>query len=141
MARVAQVPRPLCATVVAAVGRGRGYLRLVSDLAELRVFMSQEDVHYAGGLVAGARIVGLFGDAGTALLLVNDGVEGLLACYEEIQFLRPVRAGDTVDVSATLESSGNTSRRIRFEASVAGGTVCTAIAVAVAKPLEPPEPA
>jgi 3-aminobutyryl-CoA ammonia-lyase len=103
--------------------------------------MSQEDVHYAGGLVAGARIVGLFGDAGTALLLANDGVEGLLACYEEIQFRRPVRAGDTVEVSATLESSGSTSRRIRFAATVAGETVCTALAVAVAKPLDPPEPA
>lgn len=101
--------------------------------------MSQEDVHYAGGLVAGARIVGLFGDAGTALLLANDGVEGLLACYEEIQFQQPVTAGDTVDVSATLESSGNTSRRIRFEATVAGETVCTAMAVAVAKPLASPQ--
>src|SRR3954452_154502 len=101
----------------------------------LRVFMSQQDVHYAGGLVAGARVLGLFGDVGTALLLANDGVEGLLACYEDVQFLRPVRAGDTVDVTATLESSGNTSRRLRFEASVRGSAVCTAHAVAVAKPL------
>ncbi|HEV7564182.1 MAG TPA: hotdog fold domain-containing protein [Solirubrobacterales bacterium] len=105
--------------------------------ASLRVFMSQQDVHYDGGLVDGARVLGLFGDAGTALLLENDGVEGLLACYEEIQFLRPVFAGDTVDVLATLESSGRTSRRIRFEASVAGEPIATATAVAVAKPLEP----
>jgi 3-aminobutyryl-CoA ammonia-lyase len=97
--------------------------------------MSQEDAHYAGGLVAGARILGLFGDAGTALLLESDGVEGLLATYEEVLFLRPVFAGDTVDVVATLESSGRTSRRIRFAASVAGQPICTARAVAVAKPL------
>lgn len=102
----------------------------------LRVFMSHEDVHYAGGLVAGARVLGLFGDAGTALLLENDGLEGLLACYEDVQFLRPVYAGDTVDVTAAIESQGRTSRRLRFEASVAGEPVCTAVAVAIAKPLE-----
>jgi len=99
--------------------------------------MSQQDVHYAGGLVDGARVLGLFGDAGTALLLETDGVEGLLACYEDVQFLRPVFAGDTVDVLATVQSSGRTSRRISFEASIAGETICTAVAVAVAKPLEP----
>ena len=101
----------------------------------LRVFMSQEDVHYDGGLVAGARVLGLFGDAGTALLLARDGVEGLLACYEDVQFLRPVFAGDTVDVTAAIDSVGNTSRRLRFEASVRGEPACTAIAVAIAKPL------
>lgn len=101
----------------------------------LRVFMSQEDVHYDGGLVAGARLLGLFGDAGTALLLANDGVEGLLACYEDVQFLRPVFAGDTVDVTAEVQSQGRTSRRLRFEASVGDQPVCTAVAVAIAKPL------
>ena len=105
--------------------------------ATLRVFMSQEDVHYEGGLVAGARVLELFGDAGTALLLESDGLEGLLACYEQVDFLAPVRAGDTVDVRAELVSAGRTSRRIQFTATVAGESVCTATAVAVAKPLQP----
>jgi 3-aminobutyryl-CoA ammonia-lyase len=103
----------------------------------LRVFMSQADVHYEGGLVAGARILELFGDAGTALVLAHDGLEGLLARYDEVEFLRPVYAGDTVDVSAVIESKGNTSRRMRFTASVGGETVCTATATVVAKPLAP----
>lgn len=98
--------------------------------------MSQADVHYEGGLVAGARVLELFGDAGTALLLERDGVEGLLASYSDVRFLRPVRAGDLVEVRAALESEGNTSRRLRFEATVRGETVCEAQAVAVAKPLE-----
>lgn len=97
--------------------------------------MTQEDVHYAGGLVAGARVLGLFGDAATALLLRRDGVEGLLAAYTDVQFLRPVFAGDTVDVEAWLISVGKTSRRIRFQAAVNDEPVCTAEGVAIAKPL------
>lgn len=105
--------------------------------ATLRVFLSQEDAHYAGGLVAGARILGLFGDAATGLLLENDGVEGLLARYDEVEFLQPVFAGDTVEAEATIESAGTTSRRLRFEARVRGEPVCTARAVVIAKPLVP----
>lgn len=97
--------------------------------------MSQQDVHYSGGLVDGARVLSLFGDAGTALLLEVDGLEGLLAAYEDVQFHRAVFAGDTVEVVARLESSGRTSRRISFVASVDGEPVCTASAIAVAKPL------
>lgn len=108
-----------------------------TDHATLRVFLSQEDVHYDGGLVAGARILGLFGDAGTGLLLARDGVEGLLACYEEVQFRHPVFAGDTIDIDARVVSVGNTSRKLAFEASVNGRLVCSARAVAVAKPLAP----
>lgn len=109
----------------------------MSKTTTLRVFMSQQDVHYAGGLVDGARVLGLFGDAGTALLLENDGVEGLLAAYEEVRFLKPLFAGSTVDVSATLESSGRSSRRIRLEASVDGEPICTATMIGVARPLDP----
>lgn len=105
--------------------------------ASLRVFLSQEDVHYAGGLVAGARILGLFGDVATGLLLENDGVEGLLARYDEVEFLRPVYGGDTVEAAAVIESQGATSRRLRFEARVAGEPVCRARAVVIAKPLAP----
>lgn len=105
----------------------------MAESVTLRTFMSQEDVHYEGGLVAGARILELFGDAGTALLLETDGVEGLLATYETVRFLQPVRAGDLVEVTARLKSSGRTSRRIAFEASVGGEPVCTGEAVAVAR--------
>ena len=34
--------------------------------------MSQADAHYAGNLVDGARILGLFGDVATDLLIQSD---------------------------------------------------------------------
>lgn len=134
MARLAHVSEGVCATVAPDPSATLGYgLQAMAESVTLRTFMSQEDVHYEGGLVAGARVLGLFGDAGTALLLENDGVEGLLASYADVQFLKPVRAGDLVDVTARLESSGRQSRRIAFEASVDGEPVCTAKGVAVAR--------
>jgi len=80
----------------------------------LRVRMSNADAHYGGNLVDGARIMGLFGDAATELLIRNDGDEGLFRAYDQVDFLAPVYAGDYLEVHAELVSSGNTSRKMTF---------------------------
>ena len=82
----------------------------------LRVRLSAHDAHYGGGLVDGARVLGLFGDAGTELLIRHDGDEGLFRAYESVEFLAPLHAGDFVEVDAELVSVGRTSRKVRFEA-------------------------
>jgi 3-aminobutyryl-CoA ammonia-lyase len=82
----------------------------------LRVRMSQADAHYGGGLVDGARVLALFGDAATELLVRHDGDEGLFRAYEAVDFLAPVHAGDFLEVTATLTHAGATSRRMEFEA-------------------------
>ena len=82
----------------------------------LRVRMSLHDGHYGGGLVDGARILQLFGDVATELLIRVDGDEGLFRAYESIEFLAPVFAGDYVEVSGRIIKIGNTSRTIEFEA-------------------------
>src|SRR5690554_3384524 len=82
----------------------------------LRVRMGTNDAHYGGNLVDGARILGLFGDAATALLICSDGDEGLFVGYEQVHFKAPVYAGDFLEVSAKLEAVGNTSRAMKFEA-------------------------
>lgn len=82
----------------------------------LRVRMSSQDAHYGGNLVDGARVMGLFGDAATALLICHDGDEGLFVAYENIEFKAPVYAGDFLEVVARLVSVGNTSRTMTFEA-------------------------
>lgn len=82
----------------------------------LRQRMSQADAHYGGGLVDGARLLALFGDAATELLVRHDGDEGLFRAYEAVEFLAPVRAGDFLEVEAELVKAGRTSRAMRFEA-------------------------
>lgn len=82
----------------------------------LRVRMGTNDAHYGGNLVDGARILGLFGDAATALLICSDGDEGLFVGYERVHFKAPVYAGDFLEVSAKLDAVGNTSRAMKFEA-------------------------
>jgi len=82
----------------------------------IRVRMSPRDAHYSGDLVDGARILELFGDVATELLIRMDGDEGLFAAYDSVEFLAPVRAGDYVEAEGRIESVGNTSRKMTFEA-------------------------
>jgi 3-aminobutyryl-CoA ammonia-lyase len=84
--------------------------------ATLRMRLSAHDAHYGGGLVDGARVLGLFGDVGTELLIRLDGDEGLFRAYESVEFLAPLHAGDFVEVDAELVATGKTSRKMKFEA-------------------------
>ncbi|HPY96051.1 MAG TPA: 3-aminobutyryl-CoA ammonia lyase [Candidatus Cloacimonadota bacterium] len=84
--------------------------------AMIRIRMSQADAHYAGNLVDGAKMLQLFGDVATELLIRNDGDEGLFAGYELCEFLAPVYAGDFIEVTGEITKSGNTSRKMIFEA-------------------------
>ena len=76
--------------------------------------MSNHDAHYGGNLVDGARILGLFGDAATELLIRNDGDEGLFRAYEKVDFLAPVYAGDFLEIEAEILEQGKSSRKIEF---------------------------
>jgi 3-keto-5-aminohexanoate cleavage enzyme len=82
----------------------------------LRLRMSAHDAHYAGELVDGARMLALFGDLATELLIRLDGDEGLFRAYESVEFLAPVFAGDYIEATAVLVRVGETSRRMQFEA-------------------------
>jgi 3-aminobutyryl-CoA ammonia-lyase len=84
--------------------------------ATLRLRLSAHDAHYGGGLVDGARVLGLFGDVATELLIRRDGDEGLFRAYDSIEFLAPLYAGDFVEVEGEITSEGNSSRKMRFEA-------------------------
>jgi acyl-CoA thioesterase FadM len=103
----------------------------------LSTYLGHEDAHYAGNLVAGARILGLFGDAATALMLEREGVEGLLAAYSDVTFRAPVFAGCVVVAGVSIERVGNTSRTLRFEARVGDELVCSATGVVIARDVEP----
>ncbi len=81
-----------------------------------KVRMSLHDAHYGGNLVDGARILNLFGDVATELLIRYDGDEGLFRAYEKIEFLAPVHAGDFIEVVGKIVKVGNTSRTMEFEA-------------------------
>ena len=82
----------------------------------IRVRMSAHDAHYGGNLVDGARILGLFGDVATELLIRSDGDEGLFRAYDTVDFLAPVYAGDYIEATGEIVGSGNTSRKMVFEA-------------------------
>jgi len=82
----------------------------------IRLRMSAHDAHYAGELVDGARMLSLFGDVATELLIWLDGDEGLFVAYDKVEFLAPVFAGDYVEARGRIVKVGNTSRRMEFVA-------------------------
>lgn len=82
----------------------------------LRVRISEREVHYAGGLVDGARLMNFFGDVATELLIRRDGDEGLFVAYDNVEFKAPVYAGDYLEISGWIDREGNTSRHMQFEA-------------------------
>ena len=89
---------------------------LESYTSLIRLRISAHDAHYAGGLVDGARMLHLFGDVATELLIRSDGDEGLFVAYDDVQFLAPVHAGDYIEASGRIVAMGKTSRKMVFEA-------------------------
>ena len=105
-----------------------------------RRYVPYSHAHYGGHLVDGAYVLGLFGDVATEICIRTDGDEGLLAAYDDVLFLSPVRAGDIVEVIGTLTGVGRRSRSLRFEARI----ICRAksdVAPSAAEVLDPPLPA
>jgi 3-aminobutyryl-CoA ammonia-lyase len=90
--------------------------RAPSKSVVIRLRMSAHDAHYGGNLVDGARVLALFGDVATELLVRSDGDEGLFAAYESVEFLAPVYAGDFIEAEGRIVRFGDRSRAIEFEA-------------------------
>ncbi|HOZ13646.1 MAG TPA: hotdog domain-containing protein [Tenuifilaceae bacterium] len=82
----------------------------------IRVRMSSHDAHYGGNLVDGAKMLQLFGDVATELLIRHDGDEGLFKAYDNVEFIAPVYAGDYIEAVGEITNVGNTSRKMTFEA-------------------------
>lgn len=86
----------------------------ITSLIRLRI--SAHEAHYAGNLVDGAKMLQLFGDVATELLIRSDGDEGLFVAYDKVQFLAPVYAGDFIEATGRITAMGKTSRKMSFEA-------------------------
>ena len=83
-----------------------------------RRYVPYSHAHYAGNLVDGAYALGLFGDVATDVCIRTDGDEGLFASYSDVQFKAPMKAGDVLEVVATVTRVGTRSRTIDFTARV-----------------------
>ncbi|HET8617049.1 MAG TPA: hotdog domain-containing protein [Actinomycetales bacterium] len=102
-----------------------------------RRYVPYSHAHYAGDLVDGAYSLAAFGDVATEVCIRTDGDEGLFASYSDVQFLAPVRAGDVLEIEATVVRVGRRSRELAFEARV----VCRGradLGPARAEALDPP---
>ncbi len=85
-------------------------------MLEARHRLRISEAHYAGGLVDGARLLQLFGDVATELLIRADGDEGLFRAYDKVDFLAPVHCGDFIEIVGRITAIGTSSRQMEFEA-------------------------
>jgi 3-aminobutyryl-CoA ammonia-lyase len=99
-----------------------------------RRYVPYSHAHYAGHLVDGAYALAAFGDVATEVCIRTDGDEGLFASYSDVQFKAPMRAGDVLEISATVTRMGTRSRTLDFEARV----VCRGTQGSQAQVLDPP---
>jgi 3-aminobutyryl-CoA ammonia-lyase len=83
-----------------------------------RRYVPYSHAHYAGNLVDGAFALALFGDVATEACIRMDGDEGLFASYSDVQFRAPIRAGDVLEVTATVTRVGSRSRTVDFTCAV-----------------------
>jgi 3-aminobutyryl-CoA ammonia-lyase len=83
-----------------------------------RRYVPYSHAHYGGNLVDGAYSLAAFGDVATEMCIRTDGDEGLFASYSDVQFRAPVRAGDCIEIEATLVRVGSRSREMSFEVRV-----------------------
>ena len=81
-----------------------------------KFMMKGSDGHYVGGLVNGARIVDVWGDVGTELMVLADGDISLFLGYKDVQFTAPVYVGDFMEYHGWIEKVGNCSYTCKFEA-------------------------
>jgi 3-aminobutyryl-CoA ammonia-lyase len=100
-------------------------------------YVAYSHAHYAGDLVDGAFALGLFGDVATEVCIRTDGDEGLFASYSDVQFTAPMKAGDVLEVTATVIRVGSRSRELDFTATV----ICRGrpdVSASAAEVLDPP---
>lgn len=83
-----------------------------------RRYVDHGAAHYAGSLVSGGYVVGLFNDVATDLCISVDHDEGLFASYDEVTFRGPLLAGDVLEVAVEITAVGRRSRQLRFQAAV-----------------------
>jgi 3-aminobutyryl-CoA ammonia-lyase len=107
---------PVTASTTDSVQRGPHAEQEPEVTAFLRVRIGQEEAHYGGDLVDGARILRLFGDLVTEITIRTDGDEGLLAQYSEVRFTAPVRPGDYIEARARLVRRARLRRVVELQA-------------------------
>jgi 3-aminobutyryl-CoA ammonia-lyase len=82
----------------------------------LRLRLSQLETHYLGGRISNAALARIMTDCSSQIGALQDGTDGYLAAFEDLEFFGAAYAGDYIEVDAWLTARGNRSRRTAVEA-------------------------
>lgn len=85
-------------------------------ITHTKMMTAEIDAHYMGNLINGGRLMDYWGDVATELMIRATGDGSLFRAYKEAEFLAPIHVGDFMEYTAWIESRGNTSFVVKFEA-------------------------
>ena len=103
------------ASPAGAAGRGAQGLAKDEVAASLRLRFAPADARYGRGLIAGAKVMEIFGDLETEIAIREGGDEGLCAGYEFVEFLEPLFVGDFIEAKATVVAAKGRRRSVDLE--------------------------
>ena len=106
-----------------------------SSEVTVRLRFAPADARYANGLIAGAKVMELFGDLETEIAIREGGDEGLCAGYDRVEFLEPLFAGDFVEGRARVTARGDRSRTVELELFRVVGSKRDGVAEALERPV------
>jgi len=82
----------------------------------MRIKFKERDIEYEKHQYIGTcRIIEAFEDIAEELLIRNEGHNGTLKEYEELELIKPLVCGDYVDVVGEIISFNDTVLKIKFE--------------------------
>jgi 3-keto-5-aminohexanoate cleavage enzyme len=78
--------------------------------------MGADDAYGPSGQINPSRMIDLFTDVASELMIRLDGDEGVLRNLQQVEVLNPVYVGDFIEATGAITKIGNTTRQIAFEA-------------------------
>lgn len=85
------------------------------QIERLRMLIGNDDIHYAGGLMSGCRMIEKCVDAATVLCIRRDNGDGSMCANVKADVLASGHCDDTIEVVVKSIKDGKRSRVYAFE--------------------------
>ena len=78
-----------------------------------RIRIKEKDIN--NNYIDVCKIIDIFDDVAGELLIRNEGHDGILKGYEELELIKPIGVGDYIDVVGQIIAFNDTRIKVKFE--------------------------